>query len=119
MRRTLLCLTILLLAGCNNGDSSGPEGGVGILSEQLVACTSGRFCCVKTRLVNTGRRTVDVSIRWRAFNAAGVQFADALDFIPGLAPHVIAESISAFFGAHVTSCSQISRFERFELTVFD
>jgi hypothetical protein len=120
MRRPLLLGLALLLAACNGSGSSGPStSSIVIESETLVPCVaSGRFCCVRTQLVNTSSHTLDVAIRWRAFNAQGIQFADALDFIAGVAPHTRLVSTSAFFGSQVESCSQIARFERFDVDVF-
>lgn len=125
MRRLLgLSLALLLLTGCPTGGDDGPSGpsasSILIQSETLVGCPgSGRFCCVRTQLVNTSRHDLSVSIRWRAFNAQGAQFADALDFIAGVGRGATVVSVSAFFGAHVESCSQIARFERFDLDVFE
>jgi hypothetical protein len=113
-----LGFVVLVAAACGGSDSSGPSASNLIIeSETLVACpTSGRFCCVRTQLVNTSDTTFNVTLRWRAFNAQGVQFADALDSIAGVPPRGRTVSVSAFFGAEVRSCSQISSFERFQFT---
>ena len=120
----ILSLALLLTAGCGSSDSTSssvirPDSSIVIQSETLVPCLgSGRFCCVRTQFVNTKARTIDVSIRWRAFNAQGQQFADALDFIGGVGPGATVVSTSSYFGPQVESCSQIAQFERSDVTVY-
>jgi len=119
MRRLVVLGLTLLLLGCGGGssDSTGPSASdIIIESETLVPSPiSSRFCVVRTSLFNTSRRTYNVTLRWRAFNGAGEQFAEALDFIGGAAPNARTVSLSASFGTTVP-CSAIARFERYEST---
>lgn len=119
MRRAVVLGALLLTTACNGSDLFGPSADdVVIESETLVpSVVSGRFCAVRTVLRNDSDESANVTLRWRAFNAAGFQIGDALDFIGGIVPRGRTISTSAFFGAAITSCSQIARFERFEFTV--
>jgi hypothetical protein len=117
LRRFLLAVLLALaVAGC---DSSGPDGPDVVLEveELRPSSISNRFCVVHTVIRNRRDETVTVTIRWRAFNAAGVVIGTALDVISGIPPHGRAESDSTSFGTSVP-CSAIARFERFETDVF-
>jgi len=115
----LLLALAVLSAGCDDhnddDDVVGPVGGVVVESEQLTT-VSDSLCAVTGTLFNTNNFAVDVTLRWRAFDSAGVQIGDTQALVSNAAPFTRASFQSASFGSSVP-CARIARFERSETRV--
>ncbi|HEV8672615.1 MAG TPA: FxLYD domain-containing protein [Methylomirabilota bacterium] len=127
VRITSGCLTAalvgLLLAGCgSSSSSSGPTidaANVDIQNETLVP--AGQACHVRGTAVNaTADTTVEVAMRWQAFDAADRAIGTTKFIIPQLPPGGRQDFESTGFASNdrgLIPCSAVTRFERIETTV--
>ncbi len=123
LARLLLGLLVGLLAGCGGSSSSTTPAdvtGVTITGESLLP-VSDRICHVRGTVVNgTPDVTVDVFMRWQAFDASDQAIGTTALRVTGVPPGTRQDFESSGLASNdrgLIGCGDIARFERIETTI--
>ena len=119
--RLLLGFLVGLFAGCGSSSSTTPTApaGVTIQGESLLP-VSGGICHMRGTVVNaTPDVTVDVHLRWQAYDTAAQTLGTTAFTLTNVTPGTSQDFESTGFAGsdRLIACSEIARFERIETTL--